>query len=474
MGCKSNSSEPPKSVSANCPASTSQSQAKELSCSGEKVELTGILKVYAQIGMADEIYQYILIDDKGLRHPLQFGSMPPYQSGDQIQITGYNGKCSNSSLQMRSLSLNPPIVVETSTLVLRETPRAVFKSMGPQSTLAIVVNFQDKANSFTQPQAQDVVFSQVNQYWLEASFQKTWVTGKAVGPYTVSLSSNSCDTASIASQAQSLAKNAGVDLSPYNRFVYIFPKSSACGGWIGLGDLGGTMTEAWTNGVLNQQVVSHEMGHNIGLYHAHTLDCGSTVLGSNCTSKEYADPTDTMGNIFGAHYAAYHKEQLGWLNPGKILTVNQSGTYTLESYESQSSSQLPKALKILKSTEGTNSHTYYYVEFRQPVGFDSSLSSVSGSNLASGIIVHTGSDSNRNSSYLLNMNPGGSWYKAALNPGESYHDPQAGFILSLTSAGQSGAQVSVTFDNSTGSPSPAPGKGGNSSGNEPGQCAVAG
>ena len=39
------------------------------------------------------------------------------------------------------------------------------------------------------------------------------------------------------------------------------------------------------------------MGHNFGLYHAGSVDCGANVIApSGCTVTEYGDPFVIMGN----------------------------------------------------------------------------------------------------------------------------------------------------------------------------------
>ena len=152
------------------------------------------------------------------------------------------------------------------------------------------------------------------------------------------------------------------------------------------------------------QVVGHEVGHNFGLFHSRSIDCGSTTLGSNCTTDEYGDPLDVMGYSTG-HYNAFQKERLGWLNHGTSppsMTVQADGTHWLDPYESMGGN--PKALKILKATNPTTGmKTWYYVEFRQAIGFDSFLSG--NSNVLNGVVIHTGSESSANSSDLLDMTP---------------------------------------------------------------------
>src|SRR5439155_2827922 len=108
----------------------------------------------------------------------------------------------------------------------------------------------------------------------------------------------------------------------------------------------------------------------------------------------------------------FQKERLGWLNYGSsppITTVTTSGTYILEAYEWASSG--PKALKILKSTDATTgAKTWYYVEARQAIGFDSFLATTQNtvgiaSTIQNGALVSLGTDGNGNSSGLLDMSP---------------------------------------------------------------------
>ena len=73
------------------------------------------------------------------------------------------------------------------------------------------------------------------------------------------------------------------------------------------------------------------MGHNFGLLHSHSLDCGSVPLGTGCTMSEYGDIFDNMG-YSSYHFNAYSKERLGWLNFGAsppLTTVSSNGTYSI-------------------------------------------------------------------------------------------------------------------------------------------------
>ena len=194
-------------------------------------------------------------------------------------------------------------------------------------------------------------------------------------------------------------------------------------------------------------VVAHELGHNFGLYHARSLDCGLSAVAPPCTYSEYGDSIDMMGRARG-HYSAFMKERLGWLGVGTspvMTTVQSSGSYMLEPFESPSAGGA-KALKILKAVDPiTGKRTWYFVEFRQPTGFDSFLAGYA--NIIAGVVVRTGSESSGNSSYLLDMTPEtSSWNDPALAVGKTFADASAGLTLRTLSTSSGGAWVSVTLD----------------------------
>jgi M6 family metalloprotease-like protein len=329
-------------------------------------------------------------------------------------------------------------------------------TLGAQSTLVILVNFQDDpANQpYTVADAESAVFDTSNSFFLENSYQQTWLTGDVVGWFTIPVSSTNCDTSSIASYANSAAAAAGVKLSAYAHYLYAFPQNNACG-WAGLSLIGGTPSQSWINGSsLNVHVIDHELGHALGLYHSHLLDCGTgATLGSSCSVVEYGDILDTMGGSQAASpdYNAFQKERLGWLNSGaspSITTVQSSGTYTLNAYELGGSG--PNALKILRSTDpSTGAKTWYYIEARQAVGFDAFIANASSENETNGVLVHIGTDGDGNSGELLDMTPATPtyywWFDPSLEVGQSFVDPTSGLTLTTAWVTPTEAAVSVDF-----------------------------
>jgi len=218
--------------------------------------------------------------------------------------------------------------------------------------------------------------------------------------------------------------------------------------------ISGSPSQSWINGAFELPVLAHELGHGHGLWHSHSLDCGATaVIGSSCVTNEYGDIVDVMGAGEPAHFNAFQKERLGWLNYGvspPITTVSTDGAYTIGNYETAGSAA--KALKIFKSKDAvTGQSTWFYVESRQASGFDDFLSdpSTGAQNVTGGLLVHIGTDASGNSSFLLDMTPATSvaywWYDPALAAGQTFTDPDTGTTITASWVNSAGAGVAVKF-----------------------------
>lgn len=405
-------------------------------------------------------YVYLLKMEFGERFSLHFAHHPPgLLSGTHVRVHGLmlhdvkardaggtdgavaveDGTTSVETLEAGGISGTDGTTAALTT-VLPNT-------FGAQKTLVLLVNFQDKQTQpYTPDFARNVIFNTTSNFDRENSFQQTWLTGYVFGWYTIPLDSTVCDASKLATYAQQAATAAGVDLSAYSRYVYAFP-NNVCGWW-GLGSVGGNPSHAWINGSLALKVVGHEMGHNFGLYHAHSLECGTSTLGSSCTTNEYGDGIDMMGGSAAGHFNAFEKERLGWLDYAAsppMVTVQADGAYWLDPYETDGGVN-PKALKILKSVDpATGAKTWYYVEYRQAIGFDGFLSG--NSNVLNGVVVHTGAETGGNTNYLLDMTPTSpsSFGYPALGVGQSFHDPEAGVTIAPTWANSTTAAVTVSF-----------------------------
>ena len=87
---------------------------------------------------------------------------------------------------------------------------------------------------FTDPSDQSI-----DDLYQETSLGAVWFTGEVVGRYTIDYSStDACDVNAWAAAADAAALDSGVDLSAYNRKVYVLPSANTCG-WSGLASVGG-------------------------------------------------------------------------------------------------------------------------------------------------------------------------------------------------------------------------------------------
>jgi len=186
---------------------------------------------------------------------------------------------------------------------------------GAQSTLAIVFNFSD---STVQPFTTDSVaaaLATASNFVLENSYETAWLTPTVVGWLTIPDSITSCNTSQMATDAKTAATAAGINVSNYSHFVYIFPNDNACT-FAGLSDIGGSPSNSWINGFPAMHTLQHELGHAFGLFHSHSLNCGATsTICSNGSVVEYGDEMDTMGTTadWSPDYNAFQKQRLGWL-----------------------------------------------------------------------------------------------------------------------------------------------------------------
>ncbi|PLX81607.1 MAG: peptidase M11 [Desulfuromonas sp.] len=419
----------------------------------QAAEFEGILQVvYEDYPDGHILKHYLQTRDRMLA--LHFGGQAPgLKSGLKVSVNGvvFDGAGEDDSTdgalaveteqQVLILGLDGGGSAGQASLELNDT-------FGEQRTLTLLVNFLDQTDQPISVAAADsMVQNDTSDFMLENSYGQTWLSGATYGWFTLPVNAT-CNSTTISNEANAAAASAGVDVSVYDRVIYLFPRNSSCG-WSGQGTVGNKPSKVWLNGQFDVQVVAHEMGHNFGLYHSHSLECGNEVLTGDCTVGEYGDNLDSMGNRNSAHYNVFQKRRLGWLDYGSspaLTTVTGSGTYTIEAQEPQGAAS--KGLLVQRFEDAaTGADNWFTVEYRQAIGFDAFLSG--NSNVLGGVVIHAAVEGDVNSSRLLDLTPASSlfadWEDPALAIGQSFTDPVSGLTITPTWGDSASVTVDISY-----------------------------
>lgn len=321
----------------------------------------------------------------------------------------------------------------------------------------ILFNFQNNpVQPYTADTARSVVFTasnSANSFYKEISFNKLGLTGYSradgdvFGWYTVPVDSTNCPYSTASSYARQLAASDGFNINNYDNVQYAFPSTAGCPGW-GWAYISGK--ESWVVGSYQLRVVGHELGHNFGVHHSSSYRCtqnGIPVAISNtCTRSEYGDPFDIMGASTN-HMNNFQKGRLNWYELSNTQTVTTAGTYTISQIEKSSTGV--QSLRIPRDLDSFgNVLKYYYLEFRQPYGFDSfSLSSP----VVNGISIRLAPPyTTVTQTWLLDTTPSTtSFNDASLPVGAIFEDTYKGIAIRTLSTNQESAAVDISFGSGT-------------------------
>jgi hypothetical protein len=332
---------------------------------------------------------------------------------------------------------------------------------GDRDTLVIMFNFADNPSYFdyTPTEMRGSMFTDtdaVANYYNEASFGAVTFSGKVDGAgdrdaqpgdvagwYTLSQTSTNCSYSNWGSEARNMATADGWNLSGYEHIVHYFPLTTSCN-WRGLGYIGGTDTYVNGSAVIFgdqpvEDLIAHEIGHNLTLYHAQGLDCTSggarVSISSQCSVLTYQDRFDTMGRFY-RHLNAFNKAHLGWIPGGRIVTTTADGTFSLAPLAAPATTT--QLLRVDRGkTKGKIS--YAYVEYRRPSGlFDATVP-------AAGALIRLAPAFTTNSeTHLIDADPSSPEFWDLLLPGHAFVDTVKN--ISILAVSENGTQLTVVVD----------------------------
>lgn len=307
-----------------------------------------------------------------------------------------------------------------------------------RKVLALLVDFNDRKTSTTttaadidQSMYQDPM--SVRKFYLQSSYSQIKFvrevdTDGQPKAYIINLNydqGNGCDYQKWADDAKAAAIQAGIDFYAYQHRMFILPAGTQCP-WSGRGHLNCTnlsFCESWIiTGYNYKSVMSHELGHNLGMAHSSTdPDNNGTV------DSEYGDTACVMGNGY-SQINAPQRDRMQWFNanPVRIKTITKSKDYLIKSLDTTS-----KTLKVLKINRDDGK--VYYISFRTnkaPFGVPPLYSDK--------VSIHSlSTEISRNIRSL---------FITALGATQTFVDAQNNITITVKQIDKSGAVVNVNFN----------------------------
>ncbi|MBB2923411.1 hypothetical protein [Cellulomonas cellasea] len=370
--------------------------------------------------------------------------------GQRVAVTG-------------TVTAAPPDATEDAPTIdataVRELTAAAAPLMSEEDTVAVVLLRLGDAGPapMSVDEVRDLVFTgpgSVASFFRESSWSQLELRGRDrpdgdVYDYLTVPADTPCAAEEQAGFAA--AQAAGLDLTGYDRVAFLLDSADrSCwfGGWAYIG--GQVSVNLITGPDATRAVLQHELGHNLGLGHASTLECTTPAGlasaieedGGSCRVEEYGDLFDTMGNAFNQmEFSAHHKAWLGWIPEVNVTTVTASGTYTLAPSEVQTDQ--PQLLRIPLA-----SGLSYDVDVRRPHGlWDAKVADYPA--LMDGVTIRRGDSWGAS---LLDTMPGGGVDDAPLRVGETFTDRASGVRIRTEQSGPEGAVVHVELGARTQTP----------------------
>jgi hypothetical protein len=400
---------------------------------------------------------YIIELDDGSERKLVFaGDEPALQVGEEIEV---RGTLTTDSIAVESFTrVAPPqeASLGAAQSLLSESPRRPPRRMAlvlvdPGTGLGDMTKEKAKAALLGNGDLDNPHNTSLARYYDQSSYHEQTLTGDVVGPLRFDI--GQCDTAGMASTLR--AQVAGT----YDQYAWYFPMTPACD-WSGLGAEGTPERPArntWFNGSLGCVVFAQEPGHNFGMQHSSSMNCGRASFTDApegaCVHSEYGDPYDPMGS--GCyHLNMYQKQHQGWLGGCNSVKVTSSATFDVFPEELPCDAvqvlqiPMPKARAFSHTGGGSQPATdqlaYYYIEYRHERPFDDPNGTV-----LEGVQIRAAEDYAPPSevghhSWLLDMQPGSSRWDLA--PGQTFRDPAGSPSITVLAVDQVKATIRVEFE----------------------------
>jgi hypothetical protein len=318
---------------------------------------------------------------------------------------------------------------------------------GSRKILVILVDFSDVPVAAVSQAAAEASLDDVTAFIRANAFNQINFIAKEVTPVlrmprAASFYVSNDDPYTLMADARDAATAAGYSSINYDFDVIAFANIGFR--WGGLGFLG--LKGCWVQGNLHRSVMAHELGHNLGNWHANSW-VSSSIIGSDGTHIEYGNPFDALGYAYSPahprnHFSANFKFLNGWLPNAYLHTVTTSGTYRIYAHDFGGNLDATRqyGIRIPVGITAGGETMDYWIDFRPSYGSTAT---------ANGAVLKWGNDTgSQSASRLLDTQPGtlGSMEDAPLTVGQTFTDTTRALSITTLARGGSGTDTYLDME----------------------------